>query len=212
MKVKICGLSEPHSLTAAIEGGADFVGFVFEPASPRYVTPEIAAYLARYVPPAVRRVGLFVNPTFGLLQQITQQGFLDMIQLHGSEPPDFIRETKERVKLPVIKAVNIAAKSDLLKAPDYEAVADWMLFDAKTPMGASGGTGQTFDWSILQGYAHQKPWMLAGGLNAGNIEEALSTLSPDAVDVSSGVESARGIKDPDKICAFLKLAKNPPSR
>lgn len=212
MKVKICGLSEPHSLTAAIEGGADFVGFVFVPESPRYVTPEVAKYLASYVPASITRVGLFVDPTLDLLQQILQQGFLDMIQLHGSESIDFIKEIKDKYHLPVMKAINIAAKKDLLDVPAYEAVADWILFDAKASGGMTGGTGHNFDWSILKDYPHTKPWMLAGGLNADNVGEALKILSPDAIDVSSGVESARGVKNSEKIRTFLKLAKIEQSR
>lgn len=212
MKVKICGLTEPHGLTAAIEGGADFVGFVFVPSSPRYVAPEVAKYLASYIPAGITRVGLFVDPTPDLLQQIVQQGFLDMIQLHGSESIDFIKEIKDRYRLPVMKAVNIAAKNDLAAVPAYESVADWILFDAKTSGGMTGGTGHSFDWCILKDYPHTKPWMLAGGLNAENVREALKILSPDAIDVSSGVESARGVKDPGKIRAFLNLAKSAQSR
>ena len=212
MKVKICGLTEPHSLTAAMEGGADFVGFVFVPESPRYATPEVVKYLASYVPATITRVGLFVDPKPDLLQQILQQGFLDMIQLHGSESIDFIKEIKDRYRLPVIKAINIAAKNDLAAVPAYEVVADWILFDAKASGGMTGGTGHSFDWSILKDYPHTKPWMLAGGLNAKNVREALKILSPDAIDVSSGVESVRGVKDPGEIRAFLNLAKSAQSR
>jgi phosphoribosylanthranilate isomerase len=205
--VKICGLTEPHGVTAAIEGGADFVGFVFHPPSPRAVTPDVARYLASYVPPSVRRVGLFVNPDLELLQHTAQQGFLDMIQLHGEEDVDFINKLKDDYGLPVMKAVNVATKKDLELAAGFDRVADWMLFDTKTASG-SGGTGQTFDWTVLKDYPHQKLWMLAGGLTVDNIAEACRILSPTALDVSSGVESARGVKDPGKIKAFLQAAKS----
>ncbi len=205
--VKICGLTEPHGVTAAIEGGADFVGFVFYPPSPRAVTPDVARYLASYVPPSVRRVGLFVNPDLELLQQTVQQGFLDMIQLHGEEDVDFINKLKDDYGLPIMKVVNISAKKDLELAACFDRVADWMLFDTKTASG-SGGTGQTFDWTILKDYPHQKPWMLAGGLTVDNIAEACRILTPTVLDVSSGVESTRGVKDPGKIKAFLQAAKS----
>ncbi|MBN8520390.1 MAG: phosphoribosylanthranilate isomerase [Alphaproteobacteria bacterium] len=205
--VKICGLTEPHGLTAAIEGGADFVGFVFHPPSPRAVTPDIARYLASYVPSSVRRVGLFVNPDLELLQQTVQQGFLDMIQLHGDEDTDFINKLKGDYGLPVMKVVNVAAKKDLEAGARFEPIADWMLFDTKTASG-SGGTGRTFDWSVLKDYPHQKPWMLAGGLTVDNIAEASRILAPTVLDVSSGVESSRGVKDPGKIRAFLQAAKS----
>jgi phosphoribosylanthranilate isomerase len=207
VQVKICGLTEPHGLTAAIEGGADFVGFVFHPASPRYVAPDVAAYLASYVPERTKKVGLFVNPDIAQVQQILQDVSLDIIQLHGNEPVEFIKELKIKTGLPIIKAVNVAAKNDLAAVPAYADVAQWILFDAKTDKGA-GGTGESFDWHILKDYPHKKPWMLAGGLNAGNIHAALSVLTPDAVDISSGVESARGVKDQAKIHEFLNLAKS----
>ena len=205
--VKICGLKDPHAVTAAIEGGADFVGFVFYPHSPRYVEIETAAYLCSYLPDHIKPVGLFVDPTDALLEEVLSAVPLQMIQLHGDETPERVIKIKEHFSLPVMKAIPVASSDDLMTAAIYEDVADWMLFDTKSAA-LHGGTGQTFDWALLKDYPHQKPWMLAGGLNIDNISQALSALSPDAVDVSSGVESSRGIKDPEMITAFLKKIKN----
>lgn len=204
--VKICGLTEPESLTAAIKAGADFLGFVFYPASPRYIAPEAAAYLTHYVPKTVRSVGLFVDPEDAALKTTLAQVRLDVIQLHGQESPGRIAEIKQGFGLPVIKAISIASHADLEKIPGYDVVADWLMFDAAGE-DLPGGTGKRFDWSLLSGVQTARPWFLAGGLTPENVGQAMTTLHPDAVDVSSGVESARGIKDPAKIRAFLKAVK-----
>lgn len=206
--VKICGLSTPKTLKAAIEGGARHVGFVFYPPSPRNVTLEQAAELSALTPPSVRRVGLFVDPTNKDLEKTLQHVQLDIIQLHGNEKPERVSDIKDRFQKPVMKALRIATKYDLEDIPDYEAVADWLLFDAK-PQDADlpGGTGESFDWSVLKGLTFSKPWMLSGGLDAENVTEALSILKPKAVDVSSGVESERGIKDAEKIKEFIETVK-----
>lgn len=201
--VKICGIKTPDALTAAIEGGARFVGFVFVPESPRFVDIEVAAYLAHFVPHDVYKVGLFADPDDAVLTQTLHDVPLDMIQLHGHESPGRVAEIKHLTSLPVIKALSIQSQDDFAMVEGYEAAADWLLFDA-----ARGGSGEAFDWSFLQQYcaAHSltRPWMLAGGLNTENIKDALAALDPDAVDVSSGVESARGVKDPEKIRTFLQ--------
>lgn len=206
--VKICGLSTPETLKAAIEGGARHVGFVFYPPSPRNVTLEQAAELSALTPPSVRRVGLFVDPTNKDLEKTLQHVQLDIIQLHGNEKPERVSDIKDRFQKPVMKALRIATKYDLEDLPDYEAVADWLLFDAK-PQDADlpGGTGESFDWSVLKGLTFSKPWMLSGGLDEENVTEALSILKPKAVDVSSGVESERGIKDAEKIKEFIETVK-----
>lgn len=206
--VKICGLSDPESLEVAVQSGARFVGFVFYPPSPRNVSFDIAWNLARAVPTGVRSIGLFVNPEDEELERIVTGIQLDMIQLHGDETPGRVNEIKERFSMPVIKAIRVANKYDLEDIEGYESAADWLLFDAK-PANATlpGGTGQSFDWNILKGREFKKPWMLSGGLDTDNVKEALSILKPNAVDVSSGVESEPGLKDADKIKEFIKAVK-----
>jgi len=207
-QVKICGIREPRAQQAAVEGGARFIGFVFYPASPRYVSRDTAKELALMLPTGVKAVGLFVDSTDEELAHILGHVQLDMIQLHGKETPERVAEIKARFAMPVIKAISVSQAQDLKNAARYGAVVDWLLFDTKAPAGSlPGGTGQSFDWSLLQGQSFDKPWMLSGGLNVENVQEALHRLSPAAVDVSSGVERVRGVKDPDKIKAFLGAVK-----
>lgn len=205
-KVKICGLSEPKTLTAALENGADFIGFVFYEPSPRHIEIEVAKYLANFIPDDVQTVGLFVNPTNEQLSEVLNDIPLNMIQLHGNETPERVSEIKKKFNLPIMKAIPVSSKDDLDQANQYENVADWLLFDAKGEK-LPGGNGIAFDWDILKNYKGSKPWMLAGGLTPDNITEALALLSPDAVDVSSGVESDKGIKDVHKIRSFLQAGK-----
>ncbi len=215
-KVKICGLSTPETLTEALENGADFIGLVFYPPSPRYVELEVANYLANFIPKHIERVGLFVDPDDKLLEETLHAVPLTMIQLHGRETPERVADIKEKFSLPIIKAIPISNAADLTKSQEYEAIADWLLFDALPTTNPQadgqsdalpGGNGIAFDWSLLKDYQGTKPWMLAGGLAPENISEALQTLSPDAVDVSSGVESTAGTKDIAKIRSFLKSVK-----
>ena len=169
---------------------------------------DTAFHLARAVPTGVRSVGLFVDPSDELLEQTLGGIGLDMIQLHGNEPPGRVAEIKSRHNIDVMKAIRVASKDDLRELEGFEAAADWLLFDSRPPKAdLPGGTGHSFDWTILADQSFKKPWMLGGGLNIDNVGEALSILKPDAVDVSSGVESARGIKDPDKIKAFIQTVK-----
>lgn len=182
------------------------MGFVFYSSSPRNVVPDIAASLAREVPTGVRSVGLFVDPDNALLDQVLGAVPLDMVQLHGNEPPARVAEIRARTAMPVMKAIRVAGINDLALVPAYGETADWLLFDTKID-GEQGGTGRAFDWSILKGRTFKKPWMLGGGLHAGNVGEALKLLRPDAVDVSSGVESARGVKDAAKIKAFIEAVR-----
>lgn len=205
-KVKICGLSTPEGMTAAIEAGADFVGLVFYPPSPRHVDIEVARYLAGFVPEHIERVGLFVNPDDEMLAHTVQSVPLSMIQLHGSESVERVREVQAKFGLPVIKALPMDSPADLKAAQEYDGVAEWLLFDAK-PEALPGGNGVAFDWSLLAAYQGQSPWMLAGGLTPENVADALKIVHPDAVDVSSGVEAGAGQKDATKIQAFLERVK-----
>lgn len=206
--VKICGIKDSENLQIAIDAGARFIGFVFYPPSPRYTDPAIAADLARAIPASVRSTGLFVNPTDEELLHITSTAPLDLIQLHGEETPERVAQIAALTNLPVMKAIRLRTPEDVEEAAQYEEVADWLLFDSKIDHDLPGGTGQRFDWELLKGCSFKKPWMLSGGLSPENIGEALKILRPDAVDVSSGVEAQRGVKDPAKIKAFIAAAKS----
>ena len=204
--VKICGISEPETLKAAIEGGARWIGFVFYPASPRYVAPAMAAELARMVPTGVRTVGLFVDPDDTFLENVVSQVPFDMLQLHGKETPERVAAVKAAYGIPVMKAIKVGGPEDLDRAAEHARVADRLLFDAKPPAKVAslpGGNGIAFDGTLLVGRSWAKPWMLSGGLNAGNVAEAVRTTGAPAVDVSSGVEDRPGHKDAALIRAFL---------
>ena len=207
-KVKICGLKDRKSLDSAVNAGADFIGFVFYPPSPRFITPEQASVLKQAIPSGVKAVGLFVDASNEEIETAAKILPLDMLQLHGSESAERIKDIKARFSLPVIKAIRIGGAQDLDSIQDYEECTDWLLFDAR-PENAilPGGTGQVFDWTLLSKKTFQRPWMLSGGLTAQNVSQALSCLQPDAVDVSSGVESAPGIKKPEKIRDFINTIK-----
>ncbi len=209
--VKICGLSEPETLLAAIAGGAAMVGFNFFPTSARYVTPDQAASLASRVPEQVLRVGLTVDPSDGELADILRQVPLDVIQLQGGESPARVAEIRERFGKQVMKAVKIATRADVAEAAAFEPVADRLLFDAKPPKSMTkalpGGNAIAFDWRLLAGKRWSRPWMLAGGLKADNLADAVKESGATAVDVASGVESAPGKKDTALIRAFLEKAR-----
>ncbi len=205
-KVKICGLSEPETVTAAIEAGTDFIGLVFYEPSPRHIELDVAKYLSNFIPEKVQLVGLFVNPDDIYLTRILNEVPLTMIQLHGDETPARVTEVKEKFGLPVMKALPISSQKDLGNIKPYDNVADWLLFDAKGE-DLPGGNGTAFDWNILKNYQGSKPWMLAGGLTPDNVGDALALLSPNAVDVSSSVESSKGVKDARKIQAFISAVK-----
>ncbi|WP_323010242.1 phosphoribosylanthranilate isomerase [Paracoccus sp. (in: a-proteobacteria)] len=211
VSVKICGLTEATGLSAAVEAGARYVGFVFFPKSPRNVTPETAAGLAVQVPLGVAKVGLFVNPDDATLDAVLSRVPLDIIQLHGSELPDRVAEVKSRFGLPVMKAVGISEPQDLDALWDYGLVADMLLIDAKPPQNATlpGGNGLAFDWRLLAGRQILKPWLLAGGLTPANVAEAIRLTRAPGVDVSSGVESAPGVKDPARVRDFIARATVP---
>jgi phosphoribosylanthranilate isomerase len=209
LSVKICGLSTPETVEAAVAGGADYVGFVFFPKSPRHVTPSRAADLARLVPDRVRRCGLFVDPDDALLDQALAAVPLDMLQLHGAEPPARCAALRERYRRPVMKAVSIATAEDVARAESWIGAIDLLLFDAKPPRADAlpGGNGVAFDWRLLADRSWPVPWMLSGGLNASNLREALRMTRAPMVDVSSGVETSPGIKSPALIREFLQIAR-----
>ncbi|AWK86295.1 phosphoribosylanthranilate isomerase [Azospirillum thermophilum] len=207
--IKICGLSEPESLRAAVTGGARYVGFVFYPPSPRSVAPAMAAELARLVPTGVRAVGLFVDPDDELLEHVTGQVPLDLIQLHGREEPRRIAAIKSRFALPVMKAIKVGGPEDLAAALEAAEVCDRLLFDAKPPPKVAalpGGNGIAFDWTLLKGRTWPRPWMLSGGLTPDNLADAVATTGASEVDVSSGVEDRPGHKDPELVRRFLQAA------
>ena len=206
---KICGLTDPVAVQTAVEHGADMVGFVFFPASPRNLSAEQAETLLNEVPSGIDRVGLFVDPETDFLDRILAKARLDLLQLHGDETPERCRAISIYFGLPIIKAIKVSGKADLTAARAYEDCVDWLMFDARPPQDGAlpGGNGQPFDWSILQGAQFKRPWLLAGGLTPDNLPQAVQQSGARAVDVSSGVESAPGKKDPAKIRAFLDAAR-----
>jgi phosphoribosylanthranilate isomerase len=210
IKVKICGLNRPEAVAAAVEGGASHVGFVFYPASPRAVTPGQAAALGRAVPGGIVKVGLFVDAGDEAIAAALAEAPLDMLQLHGDETPRRVKDIRRRFGLPAMKAVKLASAADVAGADAYAAAADWLLFDAKPPPAMTGalpgGNALSFDWSLLAGRSWPLPWMLSGGLNAGNLAAAVAATRARVVDVSSGVEDAPGRKSPARIAEFLGLA------
>lgn len=208
IEVKICGLTDAAAVKAVVEGGAAMCGFVFFPASPRNLTPKEAAELTKGVPEGVIRVGLTVDADDALLAEIALVARVDMVQLHGAETPARTNEVRERFGLPVIKVLAVQGPDDLAAAKAYQGVADRLMFDAKPPEDASrpGGNARAFDWRVLKNKTFALPWLLAGGLTAENLAEAVKTSGAVAVDVSSGVEDAPGVKNVDKIRAFLAAA------
>lgn len=208
IRVKICGLTRPEHLRAAVEAGAAYIGLVFFPKSPRNVDLDTAAALALEVPPGVAKVALVVDADDALLDAITAAVPLDMLQLHGQESPARVAEIRARYGLPVMKAVGIADAADLAKLDAYMPVADQILVDAKPPKGAEvpGGMGVPFDWRLIAGRHWPKPWMLAGGLTPENVAAAIRLTGARQVDVSSGVERAPGEKDEALIRAFTAAA------
>jgi phosphoribosylanthranilate isomerase len=206
---KVCGLTSAEGVATAARHGARFVGFVFYPPSPRHLTAEQAARLAVLVPTGITKVGLFVDPDDDLLAATLAKVPLDLLQLHGKESPERAVQVKQRFGKAVMKSIAVASESDLATASRYYGSADRLLFDAKPPKDAvaPGGNGLVFDWELLGGRRWPLPWMLSGGLTADNLGEAVRITHATAVDVSSGVERAPGVKDPDKIMAFLARAR-----
>lgn len=204
-RVKICGLKTPETVACAVEAGAQYLGFVFFPKSPRNVDIDTARALALDVPVGVAKVALVVNASNEALDRLTGEVPVDMLQLHGSEDLDRVTEIRARYGLPVMKAVGVSTPQDIQALDAYGLVSDQVLVDAKAPKGADlpGGNGLAFDWRLISKRGWNAPWMLAGGLTAENVVQAVRLTGAKQVDVSSGVESAPGVKDPAKIRAFL---------
>ena len=206
-QVKICGIKTADALEACVRGGADYVGFVFYPPSPRFLTPQAARDLCAKHSRVPAKVALTVNADDALLDEIIHHVSPDYLQLHGSEAPTRVRDVKVRFHLPVIKAIAIADAADLETARLYEGAADILLFDAKpltSEPSLPGGNARSFDWRVLAGHNWAVPWMLSGGLNAQNVAEAIAVTGALGVDISSGVERIRGEKDPALITEFLE--------
>ena len=207
--VKICGLKTLEALDAALAAGADMVGFVFFPPSPRHLGFEQARTLGERVQGRAKKVALSVDAHDADLGQFIDALKPDMLQLHGTETPERVSTVRSRFGLPVMKAIPIEQRSDLSPIHLYANVADWILFDARAPREATrpGGLGKTFDWTLLEKIDLKVPFMLSGGLDAHNVAEAIRVTRPQAVDVSSGVERAPGEKDSDKIREFIRAAR-----
>lgn len=206
LKIKICGINDTDALQACIDYGADMAGFVFVKKSVRYIDKDKAATLSQIAQDKIKRVGLFADPSDRDLAFITDDMDLDLIQLHGGETPGRVTAIGQMTGLPVIKALPVQKKSDLSSFKCYQKITEYILYDAKID-DRFGGTGQAFDWSYLADFAPPVPWILAGGLDSGNIGRALALAKPDVVDVSGGVERAPGIKDPRRIKEFIETAR-----
>jgi phosphoribosylanthranilate isomerase len=206
---KICGLTTPEAVAASLAGGATHLGFNLAPTSPRFRPPAILAALAAPARGRVRLVTVLVDPTDETLREMVAMLAPDLVQLHGAESPARVAAVRALTGRPVIKVLPVATSEDLDAAAAYEGVADHLMFDTRPPMGAdrTGGHGLAFDWTLLAGRRFEHPWLLAGGLNPGNVEAAIHITAAPIVDVSSGVERSPGLKDPALIQAFLEAVR-----
>lgn len=209
LKVKICGLRDKANIEAAIDHGADYLGFVFFPASPRNIEPEEAGMLIAPLPPEIQKVGLIVDEQDEAIDRILRHCALDFLQLHGQESPERVASIKRRFGKKIIKAIPVEAVSDLAQIEAYRESVDMFLFDAKPRPEdrRPGGNARSFDWSLLQGVQPDRPWLLAGGLKAENLTQAVKESGAAGVDVSSGVEITPGCKSAAMIGTFLDVAK-----
>jgi phosphoribosylanthranilate isomerase len=208
--VKICGINTAEAADAAVRAGADFAGLVFHPKSPRHLSFETARALADRVRGRIRLAALVADADDVFIAAALDSVQPDFLQLHGRETPERVGAIRARFGLPLIKAIAVAEAADFKSVPSYYPVADMLLFDAKAPEGLRpGGHGTAFDWSLLRGRKFPRPWLLAGGLEPGNVARAIAAAAPDGVDVSSGVETAPGVKNPEMIAAFVSAARNP---
>ena len=211
MKVKICGVRTREIVDTAVDAGADYVGLVFFPKSPRYIAPDAARQLAELASGRIETVAVLVDPDDALVDEILATVRPGLLQLHGSETPERVAAVKARSGLRLIKAIGVASADDVAKAAAYRGIADMILFDAKAPAGSNlpGGHGLAFDWRALGGPSVEPPFALSGGLDPDNVSEAAVTTGASMVDVSSGVERAPGEKDPDLVRRFIQAAKAP---
>ena len=214
VRAKICGLKDPVTVRAAVDGGAAFIGLNFYPPSPRAITPGQAAELAALAPAGIGKVGLFVDAGDDAIDSVLASVPLDMLQLHGSESPERVAELRARTGLKIMKVIKVANAADLEPAPDWYDVADWLMFDARPPKemknALPGGNALAFDWLLLKDWDFPLPWMLAGGLNGDNVAEAVRLSGARYVDISSGVEDEPGVKSPEKIRQFLEAVAEYP--
>ncbi len=210
LTIKICGLSNTETLDAALDAGADMVGFVFFAKSPRNISLETARALGGHIAARAKKVALTVDADDAALDAIVTALAPDLLQLHGRESVERVAAIRARLGVPLMKAISIGAPDDLARIAPYEAVADWLLFDAPPPAGADmpGGNAAAFDWRLLRDLSCRRPWLLAGGLDPANVACALRETGAPGVDVSSGVESSPGIKDAGKIAAFIAAARS----
>lgn len=207
--IKLCGLTTPETLDAAIAARADHFGLMFYDKSPRYASPEVARALGQRAAGRIGRVGVFVDADDTQIAAAVAAAGLDTLQLHGQESPERVAQLRQRHGLPVWKVLSVATAEDVARARAYVGAADLVLFDAKTPKGAlQGGMGLKFDWSLLSAWKGAAPWGLAGGLSPDNVVEAVRLTGAPLVDTSSGIESAPGMKDPAKIAAFCAAARS----
>jgi len=210
VKTKICGISTPEAVTAALSGGAGWLGFMFFARSPRNLAPDAAARLAQPVRGQAKIVAVLVDPDDAEVDRVAQVLKPDLIQLHGAETPARARAIGVRAGAGIIKALPVSEASDLARAGEYESVVEHLMFEGRPVPDADrpGGGGQAFDWTLLAGRSFQRPWFLAGGLDPWNLSEAVQQSGAPLVDVSSGVERGPGLKDPALIRAFLDAAKS----
>lgn len=209
LDIKICGLKTPETIAAALDGGASHIGFIFFAKSPRYVEPELAGRLREAARGRAQAVAVAVDADDAVLDRIVSETKPDLLQLHGKETPERVAEVKARYGLSVMKALSVSAAADLDQIAPYLGIADRFLFDAKPPKGSElpGGNGVSFDWRLLQRLDGSADYMLSGGLSAQNIGEALALADPPGIDISSGVESAPGVKDISLIDAFFRAVR-----
>lgn len=212
VEVKICGIRKASDLKVALDAGADFIGFVFVPDTPRYITPQDAAELlgnfSETIRPQGRKiVAVMVDPDDQQVAEVLRTVTPDILQLHGNESRERVREIGSLYDIRIMKALPVASQDDIQKGEEYVGYADMLLFDAKSPDGHNGGTGKTFDWDLLGGINIPLPWFLSGGLTVKNVQEAIRRTGTARIDVSSGVERERGVKDETLIAEFIKAAK-----
>ncbi len=210
IKVKICGITTKEALKASVSNDADFVGFVFFESSPRYISPKKAKKLTEKLPKKIKKVAVIVDLSISEIKAIIKYFKPDYLQLHGKETLNDVKRIKEEFSIPIIKAIKVKSSDDISKSLKYKDHVDMMLFDSKAPSYLlPGGNGLSFDWSLLKLLKKDSNWFLSGGLSLNNIEKALKTSGAAMVDVSSGLESSPGVKDPELIKLFLnKVKKN----